>query len=712
MSVLSNTKPCRLIAAVLLSLGLVACGGGGGGGPSPGDGGTNPPGPTDPTDPTEPTDPTDPTDPTEPENQPPVAVISGPESGVELVELELSAAASSDADGDDLTFSWEQVAGSPASIVDGTDTAVLTIQAPKVEIAETLAFRVTVSDGETSASAEHQVQITEGQGVVFLGRASTDSTLEVFRRHDSDSAPVQISRAAQPAEGEPVPGNVSDLAISPDRRHVAYLRHFDDGTTRLMVAGIDGRGERNASGEHAHGGLSEITAFAWAPNDARLVFRADLGDIDDQYELYGVAIAADGTVGDRHKLSGTMHADSAVKPQFAWSPDGSRVAFISDRESVGVDRLYVTSVGADGASGLEVPAIASTPPIGNGDVYEFKWSPDGTRVAYRANIINESTQSLYVSAISADARTLQINGSPVETINGTEHVKFFAWSPDSQYLAARGNFDASGAENDIVLRKIRLDGSMEGDSRIINGPLPTNGDTHFFTWSPNSRAIAMSVAIDQDGTFQQKMEIYVINLGADGNSANQQKVSPDTNSPELGGSIVSWSPDGKLLAFRGDFVTDGEFHVFAAANDPVAGTSTVMDLTSDVLENVVGTKLVWKDARSLAFIGREPDGRNGVHLIRLDDFANRVAISSVAGNIVEGGNVSALDSPVFSPDGKNISFVGDLETDETFSIFSTRLNDNDAFSDRTNVSAGINPRFKLGFADVSSYHWFGPPTAE
>jgi hypothetical protein len=63
----------------------------------------------------------------------------------------ISAAASTDSDGEPLTFAWAQIGGPPVTLTDN-DKAVATFTAPASPT--TLAFRVTVTDPEGGTSAD------------------------------------------------------------------------------------------------------------------------------------------------------------------------------------------------------------------------------------------------------------------------------------------------------------------------------------------------------------------------------------------------------------------------------------------------------------------------------------------------------------------------------------------------------------------------------
>ena len=79
-------------------------------------------------------------------NTPPVADAGPAVAGDEGETLMLSAAASSDADGEALRYAWQQVSGTPAASLAGTAGPVLTVVTPLVDADEVLRFAVTVTD--------------------------------------------------------------------------------------------------------------------------------------------------------------------------------------------------------------------------------------------------------------------------------------------------------------------------------------------------------------------------------------------------------------------------------------------------------------------------------------------------------------------------------------------------------------------------------------
>lgn len=120
-----------------------------------------------------PVDPTNPTqtpggDPTSDVSQPPPPAPSDPQISVQFESSipagsrgTLDASASSDADGDALSFFWEQTGGLSVMLSDVT-APVATFVAPQVLVAETLAFRLRVSDGKKTIERTLTIVVTPG----------------------------------------------------------------------------------------------------------------------------------------------------------------------------------------------------------------------------------------------------------------------------------------------------------------------------------------------------------------------------------------------------------------------------------------------------------------------------------------------------------------------------------------------------------------------
>ena len=139
-------------------------------------------------------------------------------------------------------------------------------------------------------------------------------------------------------------------------------------------------------------------------------------------------MAADGTDLRTIALPAGRHADFPPR----WSPDGTRLAFLATEEdptlrneSQGGATFAIYTVGADG-SGLQRLAAARSNPA---------WSPDGTRLAF----IQATGDWLHLYTMAADGTDVrQISSRPVGSMR-TDYIwgQALAWSPDGSQIVYR-----------------------------------------------------------------------------------------------------------------------------------------------------------------------------------------------------------------------------------------------------------------------------------
>lgn len=127
-------------------------------------------------------------------------------------------------------------------------------------------------------------------------------------------------------------------------------------------------------------------------------------------------------------LGSDLHEVEGHMPSF--SPDGSRIAYTSDKYSTGWiwDRYFSYEVVTTSLAGTDARRLT------RGKHWDGMphWSPDGARIAFISDRDREGKEGLYdVYTITPDPSDVQF------VLPGAELHTFreFAWSPDSQHIA-------------------------------------------------------------------------------------------------------------------------------------------------------------------------------------------------------------------------------------------------------------------------------------
>lgn len=231
---------------------------------------------------------------------------------------------------------------------------------------------------------------------------------------------------------------------------------------------------------------------------------------DDHWAIY--TIASNGENPTRLTDSG---ADDAWP---AWSPDGERLAFVSERD--GNKEIYVMNVDGSGQTNLtNHPADDWTP----------TWSPDGAYIAFSS--YRDGNWEIYV---------MKEDGS--EPMRLTQHSapdQAPAWSPDGRVIAF-----ASKRDDNWEIYLMNPDGSAP--TRMTS-----NEATDFApAWSPNGQRLAFESF--RDGN----MEIYAMN--GDGTDLTNLTRAPSSNDHG-----PTWSPQSNRLAFYSNRGNDWDIYIMS-----------------------------------------------------------------------------------------------------------------------------------------------------
>lgn len=629
--------PGRGFAACAFLLLISGCGGGGGGTPPD----NNPP-----------------------PNRPPTVKVDAPEG--ELMELSLvtlSAAGSSDPDGDELTFSWKQVSGPEVALAEN-DVDSISFRLPKVRNNEVVdyVFELEASDGErkTIETVEFSPSVYEANGLVYVAKETADDA-HVFFHHPAFESPLRLSDETE--------GPVGFARLLPQEKSVVY--DTDGDTAQLFVASLDGVKNRSISGDIIDGG--DITQLRESPDGKWVAVVGDL-ETDDVAELF--LFAVDGS--ERVKVSGEITASDGnpdngeidgfvMSTSVRWLPDSSGVIFIGNLREYPTRELYLGLL--DGSRRSLSHADADT---GSVRAHEcpFQVSDNSNFVSFCGNISATGNQTeLYIADIETGERYLVHSHS--STSNSMDYQT--QWQPGGNVLSFSDR-KPSGA-NDLHLFNaadpsvgIRTVGGASDTDRDGDGV--ADGNVYNWSWSPDGAYLAFAGYLTDDSANGSAWLIP-----ADSNDGSEAvKISPEIVQTANSASTTSlmWSPDSSRILMRSDANVDRLYELFSTE---APQGDNVVRISGPAPAHVASMNFMewYPDNNTFIFTGDlDTPGVRDMYRAKVDGSGRTWLTGS---NIADDGDASNgspdgdVGDVVLSPDGTLLAFQGDLDADEANDIY-------------------------------------------
>jgi Tol biopolymer transport system component len=322
---------------------------------------------------------------------------------------------------------------------------------------------------------------------------------------------------------------------SPDGRKIAYtVYRWPDGRHEDYVMNADGSGQRNLTKTW---GLD--VSPIWSPDWRRILFlRNPCSGVRDACksvtQIY--RMNADGTgrrrlargVTYRQNSSGQRTSEHSAIP--TWSPDGRKIAFVSDR--TGSAEVYVMN--ADGSGQRRLTQHAKPK--------ELAWSPDGRMLAFGSHAVG-GPRDVYV---------MNANGTGLRNLTpGPGGGEALSWSPDGRKIGFRSLRDGSGE-----IYVVNVDGTgLRRLTQLTRNPVSSGGTTFSApVWSPDGHKILFVRSGWGHGLTNS--EIFVMN--ADGSRQRNLTRNPAPDDDPV------WSPDGRKILFVSKRDGYGEVYVMNA----------------------------------------------------------------------------------------------------------------------------------------------------
>jgi Tol biopolymer transport system component len=240
-----------------------------------------------------------------------------------------------------------------------------------------------------------------------------------------------------------------DPTWSSDGSQVAY-RHQTGGdeTTEIFIMDPDGSARRNLTRNHVADWGPD-----WSPNGRWIAWNSAVGADGDG--LVGYVMRPDGS-----RVRRIAHHYVEYP---AWSPDGSKIAFMAQEAGASGDNPDYDIFVMD-ADGSDIRRLTDAP----GEDGWPAWSPDGAKIVF-ASARDDCSVSQVADCLSTgdlgpwlDVWIMDADGSHLRRVT-TEFGQFFAWSPDGREIMVAG-----GAS----LYVVRPDGSGRSEVPVSGVPHP------------------------------------------------------------------------------------------------------------------------------------------------------------------------------------------------------------------------------------------------
>ncbi len=281
--------------------------------------------------------------------------------------------------------------------------------------------------------------------------------------------------------------------------------------------------------------LKVVSDVQMSPGGDRIAFVLALGFKPHDEPAQSRIWLVDGAGGAGRQFTSGPRADKEPR----WSPDGSQLAFTSDRDEKGKLQLYVIDVQAGEARRvIETPTKVSQP----------AWSPDGKLIAFVAadsqseeeKKRKEQHDDPHVADANLKFDRLWVVDVAAHTFRqvtqGNAHVWEFDWSPDgSTFVLLTGPRPGDDGWFDSELSLVSADGGVP--RRLVK----TGKQFASPSWSPDGKRIAFISCTWSDPGLVGG-DLFVV----DAESGSVQNL---TAGRELSVSWGRWKPDGSGLIF-------------------------------------------------------------------------------------------------------------------------------------------------------------------
>lgn len=324
----------------------------------------------------------------------------------------------------------------------------------------------------------------------------------------------------------------------------------------------------------AETGFNSDIQYIWHPDKPILAYTATRGPSGSKHIYLAEKAALEETP---TPLSTSYGPTTTSVKQFEWSPSGRYLSYLADLVASGQDELFVFDhlALAEGQEAAQIQQRVNGELIAEGDVTDYRWEPNESRLAYLADQITDENFHVFASMLTGEnnRQLTDFNAEPTrlfwdwsgggdlvyvhsqaafstpyelsvfraradQSLNyekvgqplfgenanlGIDRIKF---SPDRSKLALQ-SYNASTDQHDVWL----LD--LATNEMVQVSELNTEESNHLYQWSPNGDGI---LYLTQNGSALGKRLIF-----------QPLDTLPETQTGSLLGELA---PNGSILGFQ------------------------------------------------------------------------------------------------------------------------------------------------------------------
>jgi Tol biopolymer transport system component len=337
---------------------------------------------------------------------------------------------------------------------------------------------------------------------------------------------------------------------SPNGQQIAFMSDRE-GSNQIYLMDADGSNVVQLTDGEGSYGFDGNGRDPWSPDGSKLIFGyAAPGEKNGRLQVIDIT--------DKSITTLTSEPGQYLHP--SWSPDGKQIAFTSDPRRIPQDLFVVASDG----SGLA--KLTENLPPGEFFMFDYEWSPDGTSIFF---ITDRNQQAFQESTYTSTVYEASLDGSVSIAARVSDRRLLHWWngvalldSPENHLIWLRADGSESRLElcrDDAQILAITYEHSHTGNfvvgfycstsgwmlywsnadgttiEQLPKLPIPLDEDIlYHLTWSPHDQYLAF-VGVDTDPPYVAGT-LYVLDVPKAREDASTQPVKI------TGGGSPSWQP--------------------------------------------------------------------------------------------------------------------------------------------------------------------------